>query len=415
MRICLAAQTFRPQDEGGAEISARHAAAALARTHRVTVLSLGRAGDPLAPPGETATGEAYRLRRLRFRNAYLPLPRRAPVAMTAKLAWHLKAAVGALDPREVRDVLEEERPDLLYANNAAYMQPVLFREAHRMGIPIAMHLRDYSVLCPRGEMRRGGGNCAGPCADCRLLRAPARGAFSHVSHAIAVSAFVRDRLRAGGAMPRAEWHVLHNTNLAHSMPRRSDRRAGGPFTIGFLGAVTPEKGILDLLDAFETLPEGRARLLIAGRGAPALMAELKARTADRAVCWLGFVDPQTVIARSDLVVVPSLWHEPQSRVLIEAADAGVPLLASRRGGSTEIVEGRGIGWVYEPDTAGALADRLAEAVAFAPDDWAAALPGLFPGLAEFRGTAEATGYYDRLERILHACAAHGPGGRPAHP
>ncbi|MGF1447143.1 MAG: glycosyltransferase [Pikeienuella sp.] len=405
MRICLASQTFHPQDEGGAEISARHAAEALSADHEVTVLALGKAGDATAPLGEVETAAPYRLHRLRFRNAYLPLARRADVSLAAKIAWHLRAAQGALDPQEVRRILRELRPDVLYANNSAYMQPVLFREAHRAGIPIAMHLRDYAVLCPRVDMRRAGKNCPRPCLDCRVLRAPARSAFGRVSHAIAVSAFVRDRLLAGGALPGAEWHVLHNRNLARAPQLCRAPVAGRPFTFGFLGAVTPEKGIEALLAAFETLPPGTARLLIGGRGADETMAALRSRTAGKAVEWLGFVAPATLLAQVDMVVVPSLWHEPQSRVLIEAPAAGVPVLASRRGGSTEVVEGYRTGWTFEPDEPGAFARCLSAAAAYTPAHWAAALPALFPGLAGFEGTAEGSGYYQRLERILEACAA----------
>lgn len=410
VRIGLVSQTFHPQDEGGAEISARHAAEALSRRHAVTVLSLGAAGNAAAPVGEVDIDAPYRMHRLRFLNAYLPEAGRADASLGRKVAWHLRAALGALDTREVRRVLDEERLDLLYANNCAFMQPVLFREAHRRGIPIAMHLRDYAVLCPRVDMRRNGVNCPGPCLDCRLLRLPTREAFAHVSHAIAVSAFVRDRLRAGGALPEATWHVLHNTNLRHAPERRRDPVEDRPFTFGYLGAVTPEKGILTLLDAFETLPPGSARLLVAGRGAPEFMAALEAHTAawatrGRKVEWLGFVAPEAVLAQADMVVVPSLWHEPQSRVLIEAPMAGVPVLASRRGGSTEVVEGYRIGWTFEPDEKGALAARLAEAAAHMPLRWATILPELFPGLAAFKGTAEASGYYERLERILEICAA----------
>lgn len=403
MRICLAAQIFAPQDEGGAEISARLAAEALARRHRVTVLSLGQPGAPSAPVGEIPLDAPYRLRRLRFRNAYLPAARRAGASLAGKLVWHLRCALGALDPAELRAVLREEAPDVLYANNCTYMQPTLFRVAHALGIPIVMHARDYGTVCPRASMYRGGANCARVCADCRLLGTPARRSTALVDHAIAISAFQRDRLQAGGAMAAARWHVLHNTNMPRQPRPPREGRAGAPFTLGYLGAVTPEKGVDALLAAVQAIAMPGLRLLIGGRADGGFAAALRARSAgDDRIAWLGFVEPGEVIARADLMVVPSLWHEPLGRVPIEAANAGVPVLAARRGGLPETVEGYRIGWTYDPDTPGALYAQLSWAAGHGTAGWAQTVSERFPGLAGFDGSAEGTAYYERLEAILEA-------------
>lgn len=75
MKICIVSQTFAPQEEGGAEISSRHAAQNLAsRGHDIVVLALGHKDIPDAPLGECLTDAPWRLYRVAFHNEYLPRP-----------------------------------------------------------------------------------------------------------------------------------------------------------------------------------------------------------------------------------------------------------------------------------------------------------------------------------------------------
>lgn len=188
MKICIVAQTFAPQEEGGAEISARHAALNLSARHTVVVLSLGRAGTAGAEPGECPTSAPYRLYRVPFRNAYLPGPKRPSVGRLTKALWHAKSAWGAVRAADLRAFFHAENIDLIYAQNSARLQPALYQVAADLGIPVCQHLRDYALLCPRTSMYRAGSkntdpkstdpnsvgpksvgqNCDQPCRTCPL-------------------------------------------------------------------------------------------------------------------------------------------------------------------------------------------------------------------------------------------------------
>jgi glycosyltransferase involved in cell wall biosynthesis len=60
----------------------------------------------------------------------------------------------------------------------------------------------------------------------------------------------------------------------------------------------------------------------------------------------------------DLTVVPSLWHEPLARVIFESFAHGVPVLASSRGGSPELVVPGRTGWLFDPSEQGALEQSM---------------------------------------------------------
>ena len=72
---------------------------------------------------------------------------------------------------------------------------------------------------------------------------------------------------------------------------------------------------------------------------------------------LGYKDTLKEICQALIVVVPSRWPEPFGRVALEALMIGTPVIASRRGGLTEIVSDGKTGILAEP-TIEDMADAL---------------------------------------------------------
>ena len=58
------------------------------------------------------------------------------------------------------------------------------------------------------------------------------------------------------------------------------------------------------------------------------------------------------------MLVPSLWNEPFSRVIIEAYSYGIPVVASNRGGMPEIVEERKTGFLFDPEDEVSLRESI---------------------------------------------------------
>ena len=65
--------------------------------------------------------------------------------------------------------------------------------------------------------------------------------------------------------------------------------------------------------------------------------------------FLGFVDPTTFFPQIDVLLAPSIWHEPFGRITIEAFAHGVPVIATNRGGLPDIVQDGINGWIFDPD------------------------------------------------------------------
>ncbi|WP_430647052.1 glycosyltransferase [Agromyces sp. GXS1127] len=142
--------------------------------------------------------------------------------------------------------------------------------------------------------------------------------------------------------------------------------APAPVTVGFIGRLVPEKGVLLLLDALAREP--RLRLRVVGTGP--LASELPARAASVGVAdrveLVGAVDPAGIpeVLRSfDVLAVPSLptpsWTEQFGRVAVEAMACGVPVVSSDAGALPDVVGGAGL--VVPTGDAVALAEALVEA------------------------------------------------------
>ncbi len=410
MKICIVAQTFAPQEEGGAEIVARMCAAELARYHDVIILSLGLEGDKVAPPGESINSDGIRVLRVNWHNSYLPGPRKPAVSKLGKLAWHIRSALGATSAKEVKDLLLREKVDLVYAHNSARMQPAIFEATSALNIPLCLHLHDYALLCPKSSMFRSSGNCEKPCLECRLLTARIKSSDGEGVTAISVSDALRQRFLRNGVLPKADWHVLLNANRSETLFHAPmvGRKSGTSerFTFGYLGALAEEKGVEDLIRAFlkQTHPEP-ATLLIAGRGREDYVRHLKSLVGNAPIQFLGFVPPEEVYKIADVVVVPSRWHEPQSLILMEAATYGVPVIGTERGGTPEILRDLGTGWCYDPDRENSLVETLEKALSIGHERWWLERDTHFPGIVGFQGTSEVSHYYQRLNGILETALA----------
>jgi glycosyltransferase involved in cell wall biosynthesis len=103
-------------------------------------------------------------------------------------------------------------------------------------------------------------------------------------------------------------------------------------------------------------------LRIAGTGEVEYVRALRERCRDWPIELIGKVSPAAFYESIDVTVVPSLWHEPLARVIFESFAHGVPVLASSRGGSPELVVPGKTGWLFDPSEDGALERAIGLAV-----------------------------------------------------
>ena len=148
-----------------------------------------------------------------------------------------------------------------------------------------------------------------------------------------------------------------------------ERAEGEPMRFLSVGRLSPEKGVLETLEAFERVAARHpsAELAFGGDGplAGALREAVARSPAGDRVRLLGRLDQQAVaaeMARSHAFLLHSRsiggWEEGAPVTLVEAGAAGLPRIASRVGGSPELIEEGRDGFVIAPGDVAAQAEAM---------------------------------------------------------
>jgi glycosyltransferase involved in cell wall biosynthesis len=261
-------------------------------------------------------------------------------------------------------VIDRFRPDIVNTHSMVDISTRVWHAAGRRGVPIVHTLRDFDLLCAASSMFRDTGPCTHRHLKCRVLTYSKQFDQRLVSAVTAVGSEVLARHLHYGffdAVPQTLRRVIWNTAKVEGVDAdyvRAPRT--GPLTFGYLGRISPEKGVDVLLRAARLLPPTGWRLLIAG-SAPGDLAPFHDLAQGLPVEFIGFQKPKTLFDQIDVLVAPSLWAEPLGRTVLEAYQAGVPVIGSRSGGIAEIIADED--WLVEPGDVAGLAGRMAALIA----------------------------------------------------
>jgi glycosyltransferase involved in cell wall biosynthesis len=191
---------------------------------------------------------------------------------------------------------------------------------------------------------------------------------------IAVSGPIREQLLESG-VPPAKLRLVHNAIVVERY-RRSGRRGflaeliGRPLpapVIASIGRMSPEKGHADLVEALGLVARrGRAvSAVLAGEGPERsrLAARVRELGLEQSVHLPGHVaQPERLLEETDLAVLPS-HTEGLPNAALEALIMGVPVLATRVGGTPEVIADGETGRLVPPRSPEALADAIVDFVA----------------------------------------------------
>ena len=244
------------------------------------------------------------------------------------------------------------------------LSPSVYATGIRLGVPLIQYLHNYRMSCVNGMFLNHGKPCfrcidgnffpaiqtvcwrnsriACGCTALALGRIRRLDIFRYIKGWIAISE-AQKTLHMRMGIPAERIHVVPHfleTTENGVPPIREDGYAL------FLGRLSVEKGVAQLLEAWGRVSHPGARLVIAGKGPE----EEKLRTFARDeglsnVEFRGFVPAE---AKTDLwagarfLVVPSIWEEPFGLVVLEAWAHGRPVIASNRGAFPEMIDAGGL-------------------------------------------------------------------------
>jgi glycosyltransferase involved in cell wall biosynthesis len=317
------------------------------------------------------------------------LPARQRVSVARKALWNSEAAA------VTRELIEEFRPDVLHVhkvyNQLSVAPVVVASEAH---LPVVQTLHDYEFISASPFDHRGRWLDRDEVSlSYRTLNSAAFlvRRYIHrprVSAWISVSRYVAERHTMRGIVST----VLPNfaSGIEGEPCPGFDERRGAVF----IGRLSPEKGVQDILALAQAEPE--LPITIAGGGQLAPDVKKLAAVLPN-LRFAGFVEPARgadLMRSASVMLVPSRWQEPGAIAALDAMAVGTPVVAYRSGGLAEYVEDAAAGRVIEPgmDT---MREACAELVG-SRLSWEACSSA---GRRAARETHSLNRYVDRIERI----------------
>jgi glycosyltransferase involved in cell wall biosynthesis len=279
----------------------------------------------------------------------------------ASLTTKMSAAVNGIWSRraasDLDDTIRRFRPDVVHVHN---LTPLLsaspLARALHADVPTVWTAHNYRLTCVAGSHVRDGRHCV-DCDGRARLPGIVHGCFSDSRPAsatvtvassmqrrlvrsatvIAISEHMRRYVIEHVGVPPEQVHVRPNSVPD---PGTSTMAPSESFDLLLAARLTPEKGIALALDAWTIRQAGVGRLLIAGTGP--LEGEVRARAAgDGSVVALGALSAPEVRAlalQARAVLTVPTWEEPFGLVAVEGLAAGRPVIATDRGGLSEIID-----------------------------------------------------------------------------
>ncbi len=352
MRILIATDAFPPVSGGSGWSTYELARGLRARGHHIVVVQPYSERDPIPPGyGEFAV-EGF--------PAFAP---RVPFVRNYVRNERLYPRLGAY----LGEIIEREKIDLIHAQHML-TGPAAVMAARRTGIRSVCTVRDYWPLCYWGDLLDdpGRGSVCPGCSSSAMTRClrPRTGAawpltlpaipymrsnlrakqanLADADVIVSVSRFVAAALRQRApGLARAHIETIPNAidvtgtvAAVAGLPRPLSE----PYAL-FAGKLAKNKGAGLLVDVVK-----RARLgmpvIVIGDGAEraAIVRDAAAAACDiRVLGWLDKPEVLRWLSHATLLMFPSTWPEPLSRVLIEASALSVPIAAMNTGGTSDIV------------------------------------------------------------------------------
>lgn len=407
MKVALATYLFGPQMARGAAVAAWRLARGLcAQGDKVVVISTHAERRMTVEHTKVAT--VYRF----FpRNLYwLGDKDRQPV--WKKVPWQLIDIWNPHTFRIVQRILEREQPDVIHVHKLRGLSPSIWAAARCAGIPVVQTCHDYELLSPEGTLSSRVGSWASEGAWFLRWYSWIRARFSCVvAAATAPCHYALQMLTARGFFPRAVKRVIpnsHGLTRGQLDRRRRDGLAKTPrdakaMHLLYLGRLEAIKGVDLLCAAFERCAARCPQLYLDIAGWGSVESQLRERHGQHPRIVLhGTVvgkDKECLLARNDVLVLPSIWPETFGMVIVEAYVYGKPVIVSRAGGMPELVREGETGFVVPAGNVQALVDTLCQ-VAKAPDTVRAMSNACFGAARQYTLESVANEYRALYERVL---------------
>ena len=288
----------------------------------------------------------------------LTFDNRASESAAGKLGLSWRSVYNPASMARVSKAVRQHRPDVMHVHNFFHTaSPAIFGAAKELGVPTVATVQNYRLICSGAHLMRQGKVCE-LCVDetfplhgvlHRCYRGSAmltaqltlntglhklRGTFrQEVDRFVVVTEFNRQKMLDSSLHLHPDQVVVKPNSVEdHGFAPAEERK--GPYL--FVGRLSPEKGILTLL---ESARQAGFPLEILGDGPLKEQVEAAA-AAHTNIRYLGFQSRTVILEKmkqAKALLFPSVWYEGLPLTICEAFSTGLPVIISNLGNLNEIV------------------------------------------------------------------------------
>ena len=283
--------------------------------------------------------------------------------------------------KKMLEAIDVFKPDIIHLNNfQRQLSASIVKAAYKRKIPMVFTAHDMQAVCPGITMLDNNKNICEKCMRGKYYNCIKKkcnknsllksiiGALEgyyyrfnniytkKISCIITPSEFYRKKLIEDG-IKHDKIKALHNFINLNDYEIET---INGDYAL-YLGRLSEEKGILNLISAFSNLNVGK--LYIAGDGPEKdiINEMIKNKNLEDKIKMLGFLKPDAVkeaIRNSRFVVVPSIWYENCPYSVMETLAIGKPIIGADIAGIPELVKKEYSGLIYKYDDINELASKM---------------------------------------------------------
>lgn len=283
--------------------------------------------------------------------------------------------------KKFEEALDDFKPDIVHLNNfqrqlsASIIKPIKKRK-----IPIVFTAHDLQAICPNITMLDSNCKICEKCqngkyincvknkciknSNLKSLLGAIEGRYyrknkiyeKQIDAIITPSNFYKEKLKKDG-IDEKKIYAIHNF-IDTTKYNTENIDNGYAF---YLGRLSREKGILNLVEAFSKIEKGK--LYIAGDGPERENIEkiIKEKKLDEKIKLLGYLTQDKVkeyVSKCKFIVIPSIWYENCPYSVLETIAIGKPIIGSDIAGIPELVEENINGLLYNTDNTEELASKM---------------------------------------------------------
>lgn len=337
MKVALFTNEYPPNIYGGAGVHVDYLAKFLAQLVEVEVRTFGDQKDPernnpraVGFPGWDWLGQEQ-----------LPF---------AKVLQALSVNLAFNDQPLTADVVHCHT---WYTFFAGFLAKILY------GLPLVVTMHSLEPHRPWKEEQLGAGYLLSSWIE--------KNGVENADRIIAVSEEMKNDIIKAYQTPAEKIAVIHNgidLNQYHPVRDRSYLDQQGinfPYLL-FVGRISRQKGIIQLLDAMARLDQVHLVLCASSPDTPELEREVREKVQGNPyIKWINEMVPKDRViqlySHAAAFICPSIY-EPFGIINLEAMACKAPVIASRVGGIKEVVVDGETGFLVEPDNLEELAEKI---------------------------------------------------------